>query len=516
MFIDPAPDECLVSGYADGDAYNRFISGNTGPEREISCDVGLATGLLLYRLSGSGTAECTLSVPLGDENPEREDVFSGNHSCARKWKDILAEQVPLSTGDQLYEQQFDTVCRSLILHSPGDTLFAGPYTYRSFWFRDAVYALYALLAAGFHSRARRLTNALLDKQGISGQFSSQDGEWDSNGQMLWIMHTFLRFTGTAAPPSWERPVRKAASWILRKISSNTSDGPELKGLLPPGYSAEHFGPNDYYYWDDFWSAAGLFCAADMLEDSAPGESGKFREQGSRLMEHIERSIRTVTRGAQDSRVPVSPNRRFDSAAVGSLSAGYPLRLWQADDPRLADTARALMDRYRSSGAFYHAVSHSGINPYLSLHIAQVFLRAGEGAGSDIFEAVTGLASPTGQWPEAIHPKTKTGCMGDGQHIWAASEWLLMFRNCLLREDGKRLVFASGLRREWFGPEGEIRFGPAPTEFGRCTLRMKREKSTLDLQWEASWHEEAPHIDIAVPGTETIHASGTSGRHRVSW
>ena len=33
------------------------------------------------------------------------------------------------------------------------------------------------------------------------------------------------------------------------------------GLLPAGFSAEHLGPNDYYYWDDFWGLAGLIAAA---------------------------------------------------------------------------------------------------------------------------------------------------------------------------------------------------------------------------------------------------------------
>lgn len=37
------------------------------------------------------------------------------------------------------------------------------------------------------------------------------------------------------------------------------------GLLPPGFSAEHLGPNDYYYWDNFWALAGLKAAAEMVK-----------------------------------------------------------------------------------------------------------------------------------------------------------------------------------------------------------------------------------------------------------
>ena len=64
--------------------------------------------------------------------------------------------------------------------------------------------------------------------------------------------------------------------------------------------------------------------------------------------------------------------------------------------------------------------------------------------------VADLASPTGQWPEAIHPQTGGGCMGDGHHVWAAAEWVLMLRYCFLREEGDTLVLASSSARRKLG------------------------------------------------------------------
>ena len=61
-------------------------------------------------------------------------------------------------------------------------------------------------------------------------------------------------------------------------------------------------------------------------------------------------------------------------------------------------------------------------------------------------SVARLASPTGQWPEAIHPQSGGGCMGDGQHGWAAAEWVMMMRNCFVREEGDRLIIGSGIVR----------------------------------------------------------------------
>src|SRR5207249_3544163 len=40
--------------------------------------------------------------------------------------------------------------------------------------------------------------------------------------------------------------------------------PALAGLLPASISAEHLGPFDYFYWDDFWSLKGLIDGATLL------------------------------------------------------------------------------------------------------------------------------------------------------------------------------------------------------------------------------------------------------------
>jgi len=62
------------------------------------------------------------------------------------------------------------------------------------------------------------------------------------------------------------------------------------------------------------------------------------------------------------------------------------------------------------------IIHSGVNCYLTLHLAQVLLRAGDARGLDQVREIARLASPTGQWPEAVHPRTSGGCMGDGHHV----------------------------------------------------------------------------------------------------
>jgi hypothetical protein len=199
---------------------------------------------------------------------------------------------------------------------------------------------------------------------------------------------------------------------------------------------------------------------------------------------------------------------MDAGAIGSLVASYPLQIYAPNDERILRTTKFLMEKYFLQGAFYHEISHSGINIYLTLHIAQVLLRAGDPKFFDIVKSVADLATPTGQWPEAIHPRTKGGCMGDGQHVWASAEWVMMLRNMFVREEQaeKMLILCSGIPKEWIKP-GEILFlGPTQTLYGEISVTIKV-KEYIEVSWEARWHSTAPRIEIRMPGFDPYTVEG---------
>ena len=142
---------------------------------------------------------------------------------------------------------------------------------------------------------------------------------------------------------------------------------------------------------------------------------------------------------------------------------------------------------------------AGINPYVNLHLAEVLFRAGDPRYFDLMTAVANLATPTGQWPEAIHPRTGGGCMGDGQHVWAAAEWVLMIRNCFVREEDNRLILCSGIPRIWLEKNQTITFGPTPTIFGDIQVSLKPQGKNILAEWQGQWFVKEPLIDIQLPG-----------------
>lgn len=485
-----------VSDFRNGDVFIHLR--DRDDQTEGLCDVGMVTAAALFPVKAGETAEITATIPLAAAAPLAADA----------WRTAHRDHCRLVCPEPQYQFLYDAAVTSLILHSPDD-VYPGPYTYKRFWFRDAAFIIHALLCAGLTDRAERALARFPARQTALGYFRSQEGEWDANGEVLWILQRFFALTGRPPAPEWFGPIRRGARWIMRKRLSDDLDAPHA-GLLPAGFSAEHLGPNDYYYWDDFWGIAGLRAAAAMLADPDPGHSQEFAQAAVDFAAAVKTSLAGCAQRLGRPAMPASPYRRLDAGAIGSLAFGYPVQLCAADDPRLLDCVEFLLSRCFVKGAFYQDMIHSGLNAYLTLHVAQVLLRAGDPRHLELMDAVAALASPTGQWPEAIHPRTGGGCMGDGHHVWAAAEWLLMIRNCFVREEGERLILCAGIPARWLDQDAPIRFGPAPTAFGAVSISITPYPGNPPrVDWRGDWHRTAPPIEIRLPGFAPVNvAAGT--------
>jgi hypothetical protein len=510
-FSEPA-DLYAASDYAHGDVIHRLFRVKQRPK--IVCDVGLATAAVLFEIRG-GTREVVCHVPL---KKERKWASQAPATCGavHAWAEELQGACRLHVPDERMQFLWDAALRTVILHAPDD-VYPGPFTYKRFWFRDAAFILHAMLCAGLSGRASQVIERFFPRQTAGGYFRSQEGEWDANGEVLWILQRFCELTGQAPPSQWARPVTRAAHWIIRKRLPDDRATPHA-GLLPAGFSAEHLGPNDYYYWDDFWSVAGLKSAAAML--SALGdaqEAQRLEREAGDLLGAVDGSLERARARLHSLAMPASCYRRLDSGAIGSLVAGYPLELLDPRDERLLGTANYLLDRCMVGGGFFQDMIHSGINMYLTMHIAQVLLRADDTRFADLVRAAADLASPTGQWPEAIHPKTRGGCMGDGQHTWAAAEWILMMRNCFLREEPAkgRLVIGAGILPRWVEAGNSLSMGPAPTSWGPVDVALDVSGQAAHVRWTGRWHRESPQVEIRVPGFTPVVATGDCGDVRLS-
>lgn len=503
LHLRPTPDRFHLAYYREGDVKSKL--GEAERRSRVTCRVGMASAAGVYRIAPRFTIDVTASVPISDSH-------GGNARRTDSWSSAIASAAPAIFPDPLFQRLWDAAVRSVILMSPGE-VYPGPYTYKRFWFRDSAFILHALLCLGLHDRAARVLRTFPRRQTSSGFFLSQEGEWDSNGEALWILRRYFELSGRPPVTEWIPSIVTGADWIARKRTRD--EGATLhRGLLPAGFSAEHLGPNDFYFWDDFWGVAGLRAAAWLLREAGHPGADRYDEEASRFLSVIERCLGHVSHRLRTPAMPASPYRRLDSGAIGSLAAGYPTQIFAGTDERLLATAKYLASNCLVKGGFYQDIIHSGINPYLTLHLAQVLMRAGSAKAFDLVRTVAHLATPTGQWPEAIDPRTGAGCMGDGHHVWAAAEWILMLRNMVVREEGNTLVIGEGFMPEWLELGRPLHLGPVPTTFGPVEVTIHPRAGHVDVEWKPAFRRE-PDVVIAIPGLGRVTAPAGSASIRLA-
>lgn len=489
----------LVSTYQKGDVYHRIPGG--ADQHNIECDTGMANSAALYRISGQDVRRITVDIrlendPSLEEGPENKTIIP--------WSNALQSHARLNVPDDRFEYLYNGAIRTLLLLTP-DWTYPGPYTYKRFWYRDAVFITHALLHAGLTDQAQGVVDRFPEHQNLLGYFHSQEGEWDSNGQVLWAYYRYCRLTGQHPAQEWINAVTKGAHWIERKRLDDDLDEFHA-GLFPAGFSAEHLGNIDHYYWDDFWGIAGLKAAAAIHHHwGDQDEVERCANEAEEFMQAVERSLERSREIRNSNGIPASPHRRMDAGAIGSIVAGYPLQLLNPGDPRLLGTVEYLLNHCFYEDAFFQDMIHSGMNAYLTLQIAQILLDAGDQRYMRLVDRVAELASPTGQWPEAIHPRTGGGCMGDGHHAWASAEWILMMQRMFIRETQEGLSIGSGIPRHWLDSDEEISFGPTPTPYGELTVTIEPDAIPVQIHWKGkgSWRENPRMLKVELPGFESI-------------
>jgi hypothetical protein len=507
LTFDRAPDRVHCSTGRDGDC--AFFVNADAARTKAECPAGLATAyarftLRLERDEAVSVIACAPTQPVKYAPKKavalRAFDYADRRADARAvWRKNVGRGFELSLPDAGLATAFQLCKAHLLLADDGDCITPGVMTYHHYWFRDSAYLVTALDRLGLHADAERKLRDYPSRQRKDGFFLSQPGEWDSAGQAIWTLVEHARLTGDRA--FLERvyePILRGADWLVRTRKQNDRPGP-TRGLLPPGLSAEHFGPNDNYYWDDFWGAAGLRDAAWTAETlSLRNDWIRFEREAGEFLADIRQSLRLLEPKLGQAIMPVGPHRRFDCAAVGSIAALYPLRLLDPHDPLITNTLNGLHDKHMVENGFFQQMIHSGINAYLTMHMAHCHVLRREVRCWPLLHYILSRATSVGVWPEAIHPKTGGGSMGDGMHLWAAADFLLLLRDLLLFEDGDTLVITPAPLPDWFAWGSRLELRRAPTYFGEVSYRLEGFADEVRLELDAAWRRTPLRLEWNAP------------------
>ena len=519
------PSRVVLSSYETGDVA-QILQRDTGAEdaTAVKCDVGLATGAVLFSLD-PGELQSRLFVTCSPDDKVAEEQVTVD-DVQRRWIDYRRGATTIETPEARLNELFRASLSTLLQFTDDDAITPGPFTYHQFWFRDAATMLLALDRCGCSPYAERVIAAFPRWQERSGYYRSQQGEWDSNGQALWTIgqHALHSDDASELVDSLLPSMKRGIGWLRRKrIPRDTADGNTPAGLLPAGLSAEHLGLADYYYWDDFWALAGIrsferICA-DLGRDK---EATSARGLAEELQEDLDRALKFSETVVGRKAIPAGPYRGLDSGMIGSVAALYPLQLLSPTDERMTDTLDVIVSRFFRGGMFFQDFVHSGRNTYLTLQVAHALLYRGERQNFlTMFRNVVSCASSTCAYPEAIHPQTGGGIMGDGHHGWSAAEMVLLLRDMFVYEEWdqtcrhRKLVLLAGAPEAWFVNDATIRINNVPTSAGKISLTVEvlEHDVTIAIERSTMKHMQRCSCDICFPfriaGTAVVNEAGES-------
>jgi len=466
----------------------------TDSRASASCQSGLANAALVYALSIIPDAKRSihLSVALGtkqelsrlqSKSTWRVSFEKRRERQRARWEKERSVGAEIVLADERLQNIFDANVLALLQLHDGAFISPGPYLYHHFWFRDAAPMVYALDKLGFHRRARQVIDGFSERQMSNGFFRGPDGEWDSNGEALWLIEQHAAVSNST---SWIkqvfRNVQRGVEWIIQKRKQTKETATTHRGLLPPSLSAEHLGTVDQYYWDSFWGLRGIRSAAALARMIHRQEiAERWDREAEFFSKDIRRSLETAADKLGRNLIPASPSRPFDESAIGFVSGIYPLEITDIFPSAFSTTLYEFTDRFLDDKGFFHPIIHSGYNPYLTLQIAHAFLLNNQPQRAwQIAETIFRQCPPPYSLPEAIHPKTGGGSMGDGHHGWAAAEIVLFLLHCLVRERNETLTLFQDIQEgmlQW-GSNSDIQ-GIA-TSFGTvgCTINYQTREKAL--------------------------------------
>ena len=523
VVLNEQPQNILCTNADEGDISKKYFDWNMILKK--SCHIGIASGMVEYKLSLNPSEKKSYIVKLPAKkeeslkglvkllNPfERKrlkkriekiqsiDFFETKRSCVQRWKDKIGQGMELNIPDERMQAAWDSNFAYLLLFFDGDVITPGPFTYHYFWFRDAAYSISALDKIGYSKDAQSIIQTFPKRQDWKGFFKSQEGEWDSNGQALWTIMEHYRFS---KDKNFLRDIypsmRKGARWISNRLVKTLDKKSKVKGLMPYGLSAEHFGEADYYYWDDYWSLAGFRSAAIAADELGYAKDKTyFKDKYRKLRKDILDSLDKVGQERKFNALPISAHRGLDSAAIGSMVSVYPLEIFDGEDPMVLETIKFLESRCFYNGSFFHDIAHAGYGTYLTLHLAQCYLKQRSDKVWWILNWLLDHSTTTFTWPEAIHPHTGGGCMGDGHHGWMVADILHIMRNLFFFEEKQKLILTPLYPKEWLKAGKKLKINRAPTYFGEISFELNCLGKEVVLTMEFPYSSALREIEFNLP------------------
>ncbi|MDH3505320.1 MAG: hypothetical protein OEM58_12435, partial [Nitrospirota bacterium] len=532
LSLSPA-DSFLATQYAHGDIAKHLrgrgvLADNKGENRSAVDETG--TGLLsaawtyAFELKPGEFKEVVLAAPLHEtlSKPKTaEDFEELRQEYVTFWTRKL-DRVGFELADKAVVNTVKSQIAYILLTQDGVVIQPGARSYNRTWMRDGAMISSALLRLGLFEEVREyldwyaervepdgLVPPILDTSGNVYDGWGRNIEWDSQGQFIYAIMEYYRFTGDREFLEKHFDAVHRAMKYLVTLRERTLDpeyygnfeaGERLKGILPPSISHEGFIKPVHSYWDDFWAIRGWADGSEMAETLGRGYlAGWARTEAKDFSNSVRESIKKTIAWKSLDYIPVDADKGTPDPTSIAIAL-FPTEAWHVLPTDILD--RTFRDYYRMVKERDAGTESYAYTPYEMRNILALTTLGYRQEAFDLHQILFGGRRPANwnQFAEVVHSDIRKGAyIGDMPHTWVGSDYVNAVRGLILMEEdeSKILNLLFGTPREWLVDDG-ISLSDFPTHFGNLMMQAK---------WDDS--DQRLNLDVDMP-------KGTARKIYVRW
>ncbi len=392
----------------------------------------------------------------------------------------------------------------ILINQDGVSIQPGSRNYKRAWIRDGSLTSAGLLKMGLTNQVRDYVDwyskqvqpdgwvpPILNNDGSINQGFGWDNEYDSQGQYVFIVMEYYRFTQDRA--FLERhfdKVIKALEYLVMLRNKTLEPGymaehpaPErFAGILPKSISHEGYDPPMHSYWDDYFALKGwkdgqeaaLLMGRDDLAQWAGEQLEIWRKS-------IADSIRATVQFKGIDYIPGCAEKGDRDPTSVSI-AFFPCQ------------EEALLDGVLVTNTFDHYYREmmgrqtpgwsGGFTPYEERTLMTFVQLGWKDRARDLLNYLLDCRRPQA-WnhlAEVVHGDARQGSyIGDMPHTWVGSGYINSIRAMLAYELDGHLILLSGATPDWMSGEG-LTIENLPTYFGALNLRATLADKRLNVEF----------------------------------
>jgi hypothetical protein len=394
------------------------------------------------------------------------------------------------------------VCQ-LIASDHGE-VHGGEGFYDEFYIRDGAYQVMELEEAGLWDAARKAVELYLKRQRPDGRFESQTGQFDANGQAVWVLWQFYKI---ADDRQWLARVypqmRRAVDWTMTARREAPSNSP-FAGLLPKALADGEFlwEGNNHILGYDFWNLRGLLCTADAAR--VLGKTAEAEEL-TKEAKSYRAAIDAVWKRTGLAHFP--PSWEKDGTHWGNTETLWPTEIFDSDDPRVGALIKHVREDFGGGyieGTIQWRGREGAIHPYMGAYTTMADLVRGnhEQVVEDFYWYLL-HSTAAHAFPEGILYKRRYAWSETIPHVTGACNYALMLRHMLVHEQGDELHLLKAVPDWWLDEGREIRVRDAPTHFGVMSMTVRGTANGVQVELDPPKRQPPKRIVVHLPKSRPL-------------